>query len=164
MIIHPNEMPTHWVLWRRGERLLAWGSDRAVEHVHRLGFNGLVLTASGCQHVGAAHLETAPLAVLRVPYDDDGAAMADEALKRRICEVARAVASRIARAQNSLFPHVTPLDVMLHHGLDEAEVHALLTGWDARGWVNHGVSLRTCWLEDEGRAALVEMLARTEGT
>lgn len=76
----------------------------------------------------------------------------------------RALATEMLATPPGVFPHVTPLDVMLRHGLDEAEVHALLTGWDARGWVNYGVSLRTCWLEDEGRAALVEMLARTEGT
>ena len=55
---------------------------------------------------------------------------------------------------------VSPLDITLRHRLDDREVHCLITGWDVRGWIEYGVSLRTGWLTDEGRAALSAMVAR----
>lgn len=109
--------------------MLAWGSDRAVEHARRLGFTSLVLVAAGCQHVGAAHLDAPSLDVLRLPYDDDGAAMANEALKRRICEVASVLAYRIQVGNPYGRVLITCAEGYNRSALVAARVLHEITGW-----------------------------------
>lgn len=94
LILTADDLRTPYVLreWPDG-RALAWGSSHAAEACKALGFNVLVLTASGCQFI--EHDFGEGVEVVRLPYEDDGAAMADERLKARIVEVAKRLAWRL---------------------------------------------------------------------
>jgi hypothetical protein len=44
-------------------------------------------------------------------------------------------------------------------GMHEKRSAAIYAKWVARGWAEYGVTLRTCWLTNEGKAALARRVA-----
>lgn len=89
-----TDEPTHWVLkeWERTGQRLAWGSMLAAEKARELGYNVVVLCATGAQYPEWS--TTRDLEIVRFPFDDDGKLMASDHFTARLCEMARGLASR----------------------------------------------------------------------